>query len=136
MSKKALSIAAATLFALGVGAPAASAQHTATPKPAPNPVGQILGDGPKGGIETPPSIGSLDTEQSKPVIDAITTTNTSDPMNELDCITTHFDQMNTDAKTWGYTGCEVDDEGNWTFTWQSLAPEFTFLEPFIVYADA
>ena len=136
MSKKALSIATATLFVLGVGAPAASAQHTATPKPAPNPVGQILGDGPKGGIETPPSIGSLDTDQSKPLIDAITTTNTSDPMNELDCITTHFDQMNTDAKTWGYTGCEADEEGNWTFTWQSLAPEFAVLEPFIVYAEA
>lgn len=134
MSKKALSITAMALFALGIGAPAASAQ--AEPTPAPNPVGQILGDGPKGGIETPPSIGSLTTEQSAPVVDAITTTNTSAPMGELDCYTTQFDQMNTDAKTWGYTGCEADAEGNWTFTWQSLAPEFAFLEPFIVYADA
>lgn len=132
--KKALSIAAMGLFALGVGAPAAAADPE--PKPAPNPVGQILGDGPKGGIETPPSIGSLDTDMSKPVVDAITTTNTSEPMNELDCYTTHFEQMNTDPETWGYEGCQVDDAGNWTFTWQEIAPEFEFLKPFIVYADA
>lgn len=136
MSKKALSIAAATLFALGLGAPAAYAQDTAQPKPAPNPVGQILGDGPKGGIVNPPSIGSLDAQQSKPIIDEITTTNTSAPMNEHDCITTHFEQMNTDAKTWGYTGCEADAEGNWTFTWQSIAPQYSFIEPLLSYAKA